>query len=74
MNDAVAWDDCITADGMEVSLSAGIHMEAIVIPDTIDVILAMCGMESDPAKAMTRADQIIARAASPVNSDVAAWA
>jgi len=56
---AVVWDASLRAQGKELSLSVAVHMEAIVIPDTIDAIRALAGAESDAATSMNLTDQAL---------------
>lgn len=58
-HDVIVWQSGIDVCGREVMLSAGIHMEAIVIPETIDVLYAMSGIETDRAAAMRRTDRAL---------------
>ena len=52
------WEDAIAVrpDGGEVYLAYHVPNEAIVIPETIDAIRAMTGLESDPLRSMAKTD------------------
>lgn len=55
--DILVWRDGIDVQDDEILLSAGIHMESIVIPETLDVLFAMTGLEQEVA--MRRSDHIV---------------
>ncbi|QPB24293.1 hypothetical protein ISN39_32505 (plasmid) [Rhizobium sp. 007] len=47
-NDAyavVVWAESVVTQGHEIALTAAVHMEAIVVPETIDAIRAIAGRE-----------------------------
>jgi len=52
------WEDAIAVrpDGGEIYLVYHVPNEAIVIPETIDAIRAMTGLETDPARSMAKTD------------------
>ncbi len=52
------WEDAIAVrpDGGEIYLVYHVPNEAIVIPETIDAIRAMTGLEGDPARSMAKTD------------------
>ncbi|WP_197088974.1 type II glyceraldehyde-3-phosphate dehydrogenase [Brenneria goodwinii] len=58
-SDVVIWRKGIHVIGNEVLLSAGIHMESIVIPETLDVLFAMSGLEKKIDQARHRTDLAI---------------
>ncbi|ATA26455.1 hypothetical protein BIY26_22755 [Brenneria goodwinii] len=58
-SDVVIWRKGIHIIGNEVLLSAGIHMESIVIPETLDVLFAMSGLEKKIDQARHRTDLAI---------------
>lgn len=61
----VVFAESLALSGAELSLSAAIHMEAIVVPDTIDAIRALCG-EPSAAASIARTDAALrARAPAP---------
>jgi glyceraldehyde-3-phosphate dehydrogenase (NAD(P)) len=56
MWEAAVWEDALAADEREVYLTYQVHNEAIVIPETIDCIRALTGLESDGAVSMAKTD------------------
>jgi glyceraldehyde-3-phosphate dehydrogenase (NAD(P)) len=57
--DLIIWQESVQTFGENVVLSAGVHMESIVIPETLDALFAMTRLELDVNKAMGRSDQAI---------------
>ena len=55
----LTWREAVTASGAEVSLFAGIHMESIVIPETLDAMQAMADTASSVGAAMTLSDRVL---------------
>ena len=47
MWEVAVWEDALAADEREVYLTWQVHNEAIVIPETIDCIRALTGLEAD---------------------------
>lgn len=47
MWEVAVWEDALATDGREVYLTYQVHNEAIVIPETIDCIRALTGLEKD---------------------------
>ena len=58
-HDVIVWEHGIDVTGDEILLSAGIHMESIVIPETLDVLFAMTGLETEFERAMRRSDLVL---------------
>lgn len=56
MWEVAVWEDALAADEREVHLTFQVHNEAIVIPETIDCIRALTGLESDGARSMAKTD------------------
>lgn len=56
MWEVAVWEDALAADEREVYLTFQVHNEAIVIPETIDCIRALTGLESDGARSMAKTD------------------
>lgn len=56
MWEVAVWEDALAADGHDVYLTFQVHNEAIVIPETIDCIRALTGIESDGARSIARTD------------------
>ncbi len=52
----VVFEDSILVDGREVMLFQAVHQESIVIPENIDAIRAITGIEVDPFKSIERTD------------------
>jgi glyceraldehyde-3-phosphate dehydrogenase (NAD(P)) len=56
MWEVAVWEDALAADDREVYLTFQVHNESIVIPETIDCIRALTGIESDGANSMAKTD------------------
>lgn len=56
MWEVAVWEDALASDGREVYLTYQVHNEAIVIPETIDCIRALTGIESDGASSIAKTD------------------
>lgn len=54
MWEVAVWEDALAADDREVYLTYQVHNEAIVIPETIDAIRAMTGIEIDWVKSVEK--------------------
>lgn len=54
--EVAVWEDVLATDGREVYLTLQVHNEAIVIPETIDCIRALTGIETDGAKSVAKTD------------------
>ena len=46
MWEVAVWEDALASDGREVYLTYQVHNEAIVIPETVDCIRALTGIET----------------------------
>lgn len=46
------WEAALAVDEREVYLTFQVHNEAIVIPETVDCIRALTGLESDAGRSM----------------------
>lgn len=55
----IVWQESVQVSRSEIVLSAGIHMESIVIPETLDVLFAMTGLECERQKACARSDAVL---------------
>ena len=55
---ALVWNAGVSVGEQEVSLALGVHMESIVIPETLDALQAMAGLSDDAGTAMLRSDEI----------------
>jgi glyceraldehyde-3-phosphate dehydrogenase (NAD(P)) len=54
MWEVAVWEDALAVDECEVYLSFQVHNEAITIPESIDAIRAMTGVETDAIKSITK--------------------
>lgn len=54
MWEVVVWEDALASDGREVYLNFQVHNEAITIPESIDAIRAMTGLERDAARSIEK--------------------
>lgn len=57
MWEVAVWEDALASDGREVYLTMQVHNEAIVVPETIDCIRAVTGMERVGARSIAKTDQ-----------------
>ena len=57
MWEVAVWEDALASDGREVYLTFQVHNEAITIPESIDAIRAMTGLERDAARSIERTDR-----------------
>ncbi|MGH7631084.1 MAG: type II glyceraldehyde-3-phosphate dehydrogenase [Gemmatimonadales bacterium] len=56
MWEVAVWEDALASDGREVYLTFQVHNEAIVIPETIDCIRALTGLERDGTRSIALTD------------------
>jgi glyceraldehyde-3-phosphate dehydrogenase (NAD(P)) len=56
MWEVAVWEDALAADDREVYLTFQVHNEAIVVPETVDCIRALTGVERDGAASIARTD------------------
>lgn len=54
--EAVLWEDTLTVDGDQAYYACQVFNQAIVVPETIDAIRALTGVELDAARSMSRTD------------------
>jgi len=54
--EVAVWEDSLSIEGTEVFLTYQVHNEAIVIPETIDAIRALTGLEADGARSIAKTD------------------
>ncbi len=54
MWEVAVWEESLATDGREVYLTYQVHNEAIVIPENIDCIRALTGLESDAARSIEK--------------------
>jgi len=57
--EVAVWEDALAVDGCEVYLEFQIHNEAIAVPETIDAIRAMTGIESDGMRSIEKTDHAL---------------
>lgn len=55
--EVAVWEDSLASDGRDVYLTYQVDNEAIVIPETIDCIRAMTGIETDGAASIAKTDR-----------------
>lgn len=51
------WEDLLHVEGKDVAFYYQVHNEAIVIPENIDAIRAISGIEADPQKSIQKTNQ-----------------
>jgi glyceraldehyde-3-phosphate dehydrogenase (NAD(P)) len=51
------WEDALAVDEHEIYMIFQVHSEAITIPETIDAIRAMTGIETDAAKSIEKTNR-----------------
>jgi glyceraldehyde-3-phosphate dehydrogenase (NAD(P)) len=56
MWEVAIWEDALAADDREVYLTFQVHNESIVVPETIDCIRALTGIERDGASSIAKTD------------------
>lgn len=56
MWEVAVWEDALTVDEREVYLSIQVHSEAIVVPETIDCIRALTGLEREGMASIRKTD------------------
>src|SRR5690606_517163 len=56
MWEVAVWEDALAADEREVYLTFQVHNESIVVPETIDCIRALTGIEHDGTTSIMKTD------------------
>lgn len=56
MWEVAVWEDALAVDDREVYLTYQVHNEAITIPESIDAIRALTGLERDAARSIEKTD------------------
>ncbi|MDO9093139.1 MAG: type II glyceraldehyde-3-phosphate dehydrogenase [Rubrivivax sp.] len=56
MWEVALWEDVLAVDGDQAYYTYQVFNQAIVIPETIDAIRALTGIETDPARSMAKTD------------------
>ena len=59
MWEVAVWEDALAADDREVYLTFQVHNESIVVPETIDCIRALTGIETDGARSIEKTDRAL---------------
>ncbi len=59
MWEVAVWEDALAADDREVYLTYQVHNEAIAIPESIDCIRALTGLESDASRSIAKTDKAL---------------
>ncbi|KTB48554.1 type II glyceraldehyde-3-phosphate dehydrogenase [Dehalogenimonas alkenigignens] len=57
MWEVAVWEDALAADERETYLVFQVHNEAITVPENIDAIRSLCGLEKDGAKSIAKTDK-----------------
>lgn len=57
MWEVAVWEDALAADERELYLTFQVHNEAITIPESIDAIRALCGIETDGARSIEKTNR-----------------
>ncbi len=55
--EVAVWEDALASDGREVYLTYQVHNEAITIPENIDAIRALTGLERDGGLSIAKTDR-----------------
>lgn len=56
MWEVALWEDSLTVKGSEVFYNYQVYNQAIVVPETIDAIRALAGIETDGARSIAKTD------------------
>lgn len=56
MWEVAVWEDALASDGRELYLTFQVHNEAITIPENVDCIRALTGIERDPIASIAKTD------------------
>jgi glyceraldehyde-3-phosphate dehydrogenase (NAD(P)) len=54
MWEVAIWEDILTVEGRELFYAYQVDNQAIVVPETIDAVRALCGSERDPEQSIRR--------------------
>ena len=57
MWEVAMWEDALASDGREIYLTFQVHNESIVVPETVDCIRALTGIEKDGEASMAKTDR-----------------
>lgn len=59
MWEVVIWEDALATDGEELYLTFQVHNEAIVIPENVDAIRALTGIEKDGMRSIEKTNRAL---------------
>jgi glyceraldehyde-3-phosphate dehydrogenase (NAD(P)) len=59
MWEVAVWEDALASDGRELYVTFQVHNEAIAIPENVDCIRALTGLETDGARSMERTNRAL---------------
>jgi glyceraldehyde-3-phosphate dehydrogenase (NAD(P)) len=59
MWEVAVWEDALAGDDREIYLTYQVHNEAIAIPETIDCIRALTGLEPDANRSIAKTDMAL---------------
>lgn len=59
MWEVAVWEDALATDGEEVYLTFQVHNEAIVVPESVDAIRALTGIEKDGMKSIEKTNRAL---------------
>jgi glyceraldehyde-3-phosphate dehydrogenase (NAD(P)) len=59
MWEVALWEDVLTVDGNQLYYTYQVFNQAIVIPETIDAIRALSGIETDAARSIAKTDRTL---------------
>jgi glyceraldehyde-3-phosphate dehydrogenase (NAD(P)) len=59
MWEVAVWEDALAVDDREIYLTYQVHNEAIAIPETIDCIRALTGLEADASRSIAKTDKAL---------------
>ena len=59
MWEVAVWEDALASDGREVYLTLQVHNEAITIPESVDAVRALTGIERDARASMQRTNETL---------------
>ena len=55
--EVAVWEDALASDGRELYITFQVHNEAITIPESIDAVRAMTGLEQDAARSIEKTNR-----------------
>jgi len=73
--EVAVWEDAVAVDGNEIYLIFQVHNEAIAVPETIDAIRAMTGIETDAMKSIEKTNRTmgIVKCFLPCRANEGSW-